>query len=563
MAVPQLADTPDTPSRIDFQTAPERYRHWTIKIDGNVATLVMDIAEDATLRPGYKLKLNSYDLGVDIELYDAVQRLRFEHPEIGAVIVASGKDRVFCSGANINMLGLSSHDHKVNFCKFTNETRNGIEDATQFSRQAYICAVNGTAAGGGYELALACDRIILADDGSSAVSLPELPLLAVLPGTGGLTRLVDKRKVRHDHADYFCTISEGMRGKRAVDWRLVDEIVPRSRLDEVAAKRAAEIAARSDRPNDAKGITLNPLQRQIGADRIVYRHVTVEIDRANRAATITVRAPDQAPPRDPAAIHAAGDSFWPLAMARELDDAILELRANEGDIGTWVFRTRGDGDNVLAADRALLDNQADWLVREITLYLKRTLKRIDVSSRSLLALIDQESCFAGTLLELALAADRSFMLDGTMEGSNLPPAATQLSGMNFGPLPMGNGLTRLQRRLYATPDKVDEARAAIGQRIEAQEAETMGLVTFIPDDIDWEDEVRLAIEERAAFSPDGLTGMEANLRFAGPETMETKIFARLSAWQNWIFQRPNAAGPEGALKLYGSGQKAKFDRRRV
>ncbi len=561
MAAPQLADTP--PSRIDFQTAPARYRHWSIKIDGNIATLVMDIAEDATLRPGYKLKLNSYDLGVDIELYDAVQRLRFEHPEVGAVIVASGKDRVFCSGANINMLGLSSHDHKVNFCKFTNETRNGIEDATQFSHQAYICAVNGTAAGGGYELALACDRIILADDGASAVSLPELPLLAVLPGTGGLTRLVDKRKVRHDHADYFCTISEGMRGKRAVDWRLVDEIVPRSRLDEVAAKRAAEIAEASDRPKNAKGIKLTPLKRQIGADRIVYRHVTVEIDRANRAATIVVQAPDQAPPQDVAAIHAAGDQFWPLAVARELDDAILELRANEGDIGTWVFRTRGDADNVLAADRALLDNKTDWLVREITLYLKRTLKRIDVSSRSLLALIDQESCFVGTLLELALAADRSFMLDGTMEGSNLPPAAIQLSAMNFGPLPMGNGLSRLQRRLYATPEKIDEARAAIGQRLEAPDAEAMGLATFIPDDIDWEDEVRLAIEERASYSPDGLTGMEANLRFAGPETMETKIFARLSAWQNWIFQRPNAAGPEGALKLYGTGQKARYDRRRV
>lgn len=563
MAVSQQADTHDTPSRIDFQTAPDRYRHWTIKIDGNVATLVMDIAEDATLRPGYKLKLNSYDLGVDIELYDAVQRLRFEHPEVGAVIVASGKDRVFCSGANINMLGLSSHDHKVNFCKFTNETRNGIEDATQFSHQAYICAVNGTAAGGGYELALACDRIILADDGSSAVSLPELPLLAVLPGTGGLTRLVDKRKVRHDHADYFCTVSEGMRGKRAVDWRLVDEIVPRSRLDEAARKRAAQIAEDSDRPKNAKGIKLRPLKRQIGADRIVYEYVTVDIDRTNRAATIIVQAPDRAPPQDAAAIHAAGDQFWPLAVARELDDAILELRANEGDIGTWVFRTQGDAQNVLAADRALLDNKADWLVREITLYLKRTLKRIDVSSRSLLALIDQESCFVGTLLELALAADRSFMLDGTMEGSNLPPASIQLSGMNFGPLPMGNGLTRLQRRLYATPEKIDAVRDTIGQSIQAQDAEALGLVTFIPDDIDWEDEVRLAIEERASFSPDGLTGMEANLRFAGPETMETKIFARLSAWQNWIFQRPNAAGPEGALKLYGSGQKAKYDRRRV
>ncbi|MEO8557615.1 MAG: 2,3-epoxybenzoyl-CoA dihydrolase [Rhodospirillales bacterium] len=565
MAVPQPAETtaPETLARIDFVTEPSRYRHWKIAFSGNVATLILDVTEDATLRPGYKLKLNSYDLGVDIELYDAVQRLRFEHPEIGAVIVASGKDRVFCSGANINMLGLSSHDHKVNFCKFTNETRNGIEDATQFSHQAYICAINGTAAGGGYELALACDQIILADDGSSAVSLPELPLLAVLPGTGGLTRLVDKRKVRHDHADYFCTISEGMRGKRAVDWRLVDQVVPRSKLDETAKNSATEIAARSDRPHNAKGIALPKLTRRIQTNRILYEHVTVEIDRANRAAAITVQAPKEMPPQDLAAIHVAGAKFWPLAMARELDDAILELRSNEGDIGSWVFRTQGNAEFVAAADRALATNAKDWLVREITLYLKRTLKRIDVSSRSLLALVDQESCFTGTLLELALAADRSFMLDGVKEGSNLPPATLQLTEMNFGALPMGNGLTRLQRRLFATPDKVEAMRTTIGQKLEAEQAEEMGLVTFIPDDIDWEDEVRLAIEERASYSPDGLTGMEANLRFPGPETMETKIFARLSAWQNWIFQRPNAAGAEGALKLYGSGQKAKFDRRRV
>ncbi len=565
MAVPQPAETtaPETLARIDFVTEPSRYRHWKIAFSGNVATLILDVTEDATLRPGYKLKLNSYDLGVDIELYDAVQRLRFEHPEIGAVIVASGKDRVFCSGANINMLGLSSHDHKVNFCKFTNETRNGIEDATQFSHQAYICAINGTAAGGGYELALACDQIILTDDGSSAVSLPELPLLAVLPGTGGLTRLVDKRKVRHDHADYFCTISEGMRGKRAVDWRLVDQVVPRSKLDETAKNSATEIATRSDRPHNAKGIALPKLTRRIQTNRILYEHVTVEIDRANRAAAITVQAPKEMPPQDLAPIHVAGAKFWPLAMARELDDAILELRSNEGDIGSWVFRTQGNAEFVAAADRALATNAKDWLVREITLYLKRTLKRIDVSSRSLLALVDQESCFTGTLLELALAADRSFMLDGVKEGSNLPPATLQLTEMNFGALPMGNGLTRLQRRLFATPDKVEAMRITIGQKLEAEQAEEMGLVTFIPDDIDWEDEVRLAIEERASYSPDGLTGMEANLRFPGPETMETKIFARLSAWQNWIFQRPNAAGAEGALKLYGSGQKAKFDRRRV
>ncbi|MGE0152438.1 MAG: 2,3-epoxybenzoyl-CoA dihydrolase [Reyranellaceae bacterium] len=562
MAAPQPVETAaDTP--IDFATEPARYRHWKLAVDGAVATLTLDVQEDATLRPGYKLKLNSYDLGVDIELYDAVQRLRFEHPQVGAVIVQSGKDRVFCSGANINMLGLSSHDHKVNFCKFTNETRIGIEDSSENSRQAFVCAINGTAAGGGYELALACDEIILADDGSSSVSLPELPLLAVLPGTGGLTRLVDKRRVRHDHADYFCTISEGIRGKRAVDWRLVDRIVPRSKLEETAMARAVTLAAKSDRPKHAKGVALTPLNRRFEADRIVYDHLTIEIDRDNRAATFVVQGPKEAPPQDTAAIHAQGVNFWPLAIARELDDAILHLRANEGDIGTWVFRSVGNPEFVAAADQALLANGEDWLVREIGHYLKRTLKRVDVSSRSLIALVEQGSCFTGTLLELVLAADRSFMLSGAMEGSNLPAASLRLTEMNFGRLPMGNGLTRLQRRYFATPEKVDGLKGEIGRGIEAEEAEELGLVTFIPDDIDWEDEVRLAIEERAAFSPDGLTGMEANLRFPGPETMETKIFARLSAWQNWIFQRPNAAGGEGALKLYGTGQKARFDRRRV
>ena len=561
MAVTKLADPAETP--IDFATEPSRYSHWKLSVDGRIATLTLDVQEDATLRPGYKLKLNSYDLGVDIELYDAVQRLRFEHPQVAAVIVQSGKDRVFCSGANINMLGLSSHDHKVNFCKFTNETRIGIEDSSENSGQAFVCAINGTAAGGGYELALACDEIILADDGSSSVSLPELPLLAVLPGTGGLTRLVDKRCVRHDHADYFCTISEGIRGKRAVDWRLVDQIVPRSKLEEAARARADALAAKSDRPKDAKGIALTPLNRRFEADRIVYDHLAIELDRDNRAATFVIQGPKDAPPQDAAAIHAQGVKFWPLAIARELDDAILHLRANEGDIGTWVFRSVGDAELVEAADKALLANSDDWLVREIGHYLKRTLKRVDVSSRSLIALVEQGSCFAGTLLELVLAADRSFMLTGVMDGSNLPAASLRLTEMNFGRLPMGNGLTRLQRRLFATPDKVEPMNAEIGRAIEAEEAEEMGLVTFVPDDIDWEDEVRLAIEERASFSPDGLTGMEANLRFPGPETMETKIFARLSAWQNWIFQRPNAAGAEGALKLYGSGQKARFDRRRV
>jgi benzoyl-CoA-dihydrodiol lyase len=461
------------------------------------------------------------------------------------------------------MLGLSSHDHKVNFCKFTNETRIGIEDSSENSQQAFICAINGTAAGGGYELALACDEIILADDGSSSVSLPELPLLAVLPGTGGLTRLVDKRHVRHDHADYFCTISEGIRGKRAVDWRLVDQIVPRSKLEDTARARAQALAAKSDKPKNAKGIALTPLNRRIEADRIAYDHLTIELDRDNRAATFVIQGPKEAPPHDVAAIHAQGVKFWPLAFARELDDAILHLRANEGDVGTWVFRSVGNPDFVEAADKALLANANDWLVREISHYLKRTLKRIDVSSRSLIALVEQGSCFVGTLLELVMAADRSFMLNGAAEGSNLPAASIRLTEMNFGRLPIGNGLTRLQRRLFATPDKVEGMKGNIGRGIEAEEAEELGLVTFIPDDIDWEDEVRLAIEERASFSPDGLTGMEANLRFPGPETMETKIFARLSAWQNWIFQRPNAAGAEGALKLYGSGQKAKFDRRRV
>ncbi len=548
---------------VDFRTAPERYNHWKLSVDGPVATLAMDVREDATLKPGYRLKLNSYDLGVDIELYDAVQRLRFEHPEVGAVVVTSAKDRVFCSGANINMLGVSSHAHKVNFCKFTNETRNSIEDATEFSGQGYVCAINGTAAGGGYELALACDQIVLADDGSSAVSLPELPLLAVLPGTGGLTRLVDKRKVRRDRADFFCTVSEGVRGKRAVDWRLVDEVVPRSKLDEAVQNRALKLAAKGGRGAGAKGIALTPLQRAVEADRIVYPHLVIEIDRALRAAHFRIQGPDAPPPADAAAIQAQGDAFWALALCRALDDAILHLRLNEAEIGTWVFHTTGDADLVAAYDALLLAHADHWLVREITLYWKRTLKRVDVSSRSLITLVEQGSCFTGTLFELVLAADRAFMLDGTLEGSNLAEATVRLTGMNFGPLPMGNGLSRLQSRFLAEPDAVEALKGEIGKDLDAATADRLGLVTFTPDDIDWEDEVRLAIEERASFSPDGLTGMEANLRFAGPETMETKIFARLTAWQNWIFQRPNAVGPEGALQLYGSGRKAQYDKGRV
>jgi benzoyl-CoA-dihydrodiol lyase len=548
---------------VEFQTHPDRYRHWKLTIDGDVARLAMDVDEDAPLVPGYALKLNSYDLGVDIELYDAIQRLRFEHPEVGCVVMTSNKPRVFCAGANINMLGRSSHAHKVNFCKFTNETRNGIEDATENSHQTYICAINGTAAGGGYELALACDHIMLIDDGSSTVSLPELPLLAVLPGTGGLTRLVDKRKVRHDHADFFCTTFEGLRGKRAIDWRMVDEMVPGSRFDEVVTERAREFAAKSDRPKDAKGVALTPLNRSLDGGRMVYDHVTVDIDGDHSTATITIQAPTEAPPKDAVAIHAQGAAFWPLALARELDDAVMHLRLNEQNIGTWVFKTAGDSALVEAADKALLDNADDWLVREITLYLKRSLKRIDVSARSLIALIEPGTCFTGTLLDIALVCDRGYMLDGTFEGSNLPAATVRLTGMNFGPLTMSNGLTRIAHRFLADPNRVETAKAEIGKDIEAEDAEELGLVTFIPDDIDWEDEVRIAIEERASFSPDALTGMEASLRFAGPETLETKIFGRLSAWQNWIFQRPNAVGAEGALKLYGTGQKSQYDKRRV
>ncbi|MBS0539176.1 MAG: benzoyl-CoA-dihydrodiol lyase [Proteobacteria bacterium] len=548
---------------IDFRTEPSRYKHWKLSTENGVAYLTMDVNEDGGLKPGYKLKLNSYDLGVDIELADVVQRLRFEHPEIGAVVIRSQRDRVFCSGANINMLGLSTHDHKVNFCKFTNETRMAIEDATDNSGQSYICSINGIAAGGGYELALACDQILLADDGSSAVSLPELPLLAVLPGTGGLTRLVDKRLVRKDHADFFCTTAEGVRGKRAQQWRLVDKLIPPSKLADETKKIAEDVAAKSSRPKNAKGIALPAVARTFEGDTLRYDGLIVEIDRERRAAHFRVSGPTATPPADAAAIHAQGAAFWPLALARSFDDAMMHLRLNETEIGTWVLHSQGDAALVEAYDALLAREASDWLVREIALYWKRTLKRLDVSSRSLIALVEPGSCFAGTLFELVLAADRAYMLEGVFEGSNLPAATVKLTAMNFGPFPMGNGLTRLGTRFLSDPKHVDELKEEIGQALDAEGADALGLVTFTPDDIDWEDEVRLAVEERAGFSPDGLIGMEANLRFAGPETMETKIFARLSAWQNWIFQRPNATGPEGALKLYGTGKQSKYDRKRA
>jgi benzoyl-CoA-dihydrodiol lyase len=549
--------------QVDFRTEPARYRHWKLSFAGPVATLTMDVREDGGLRPGYELKLNSYDLGVDVELYDAIQRLRFEHPEVGAVVVTSGKDRVFCAGANIRMLAQSAHGWKVNFCKFTNETRNAIEEATAESRQTYLCAVNGPCAGGGYELALATDWIVMADDGNTAVSLPEVPLLAVLPGTGGLTRLVDKRRVRRDRADFFCTVEEGIKGTRAVEWGLVDEVAPRSALDGVVKRRAAELAGRTDRPAGARGVALTPLGRSIDGDRIRYRHVACDIDRGRGLAEITVSGPTEPPPADASGIHAAGDAFWPLALARELDDLILHLRTNEETIGVWVLRTAGRSDFLEAYDRTLAAHRDDWLVREIRLFLKRTLKRIEVSSRSVFALIEPGSCFTGTLLELALAADRSYMLDGTRDGDTRPAATVRLTELNFGAYPMVNGLNRLASRFLAEPARVDKLRARVGEDLDAAAAAEAGLVTFTPDDIDWEDEVRIALEERAAFSPDALTGMEASIRFGGPETIESKIFGRLSAWQNWIFQRANAVGPKGALEVYGTGRRSEFDRRRV
>ncbi len=547
---------------IDYQTEPSRYRHWRVEYDGDVAYLVMDVDQDGGLGD-YELKLNSYDLGVDIELNDAVQRLRFEHPEVRAVVIKSGKDNVFCAGANIRMLGKSTHGAKVNFCKFTNETRLGIEDASENSKQIYICAINGNAAGGGYELALAADHIMLVDDRRSAVALPETPLLAVLPGTGGLTRVTDKRKVRRDRADVFCSIEEGVRGSKAVDWRLVDEVVPNSKWKDVVAARAHEIAARSDRPKDAKGIKFTPLLRKIDGDRVSYSHVDIEIDRPRGLATVSVRGPSGSVPSSVEAAHALGDKFWPLTVARELEDAILHLRTNEGAIGVVLFKTDGNAQAVLDHDDFLAKANGDWLMREIRHYLKRVLKRVDVTAKSFIALIEPGSCFAGTLAELAFAADRSLMLIGTREGDNRKPAAITLSQANFGAYPMGNGLTRLETRFLGEPKTLDTVKGKIGQPIEGEEAAELGLVTVAYEDFDWDDELRILLEERASFSPDAMTGMEANLRFAGPETMETKIFGRLTAWQNWIFQRPNAIGEQGALKLYGSGVSPTFNKERV
>jgi benzoyl-CoA-dihydrodiol lyase len=549
--------------RVDFRVERDGYRHWRLSADGPVATLTMDVAEQGGLRPGYELKLNSYDLGVDIELYDAVQRLRFEHPEVRAVVVTSGKDRIFCAGANIRMLAAAPHAWKVNFCKFTNETRNGIEDATVHSGQTYIAALNGTASGGGYEIALACSHIMLVDDRSATVSLPELPLLGVLPGTGGLTRLVDKRGVRRDLADYVATRSEGVGGKKAVAWRLVDEAVPRAKWDETVAERAAELAGPSR--ESATGIQLSTLDKMRDAGHIEYTFVRARLDHESGTAAITVRGPDPAAPTDFGEAHRLGAAFWPLAVTRELDDLILDLRTNEPELGTWLLRTEGDPQAVLDHDRLLVEHYPkDWLAREIVHYLGRTLKRLDVTSRSILALVEPGSCFAGSLLELALAADRTYMLDGVFEDRDpgAAPATLAVDDLNLGVLPMSNGLTRLQSRFWGDPEALEAACTAKGP-LDAAAAHERGLVTFTPDDIDWDEEVRIAVEERRAFSPDALTGMEANYRFVGPETMESKIFGRLSAWQNWIFNRPNAAGPDGALRRFGTGQRPEFDRTRV
>ena len=548
---------------VDFQTSPERYRHWKIEVDGPIAYLTMHVQESGGLFPGYELKLNSYDLGVDIELADATQRLRFEHPGVKAVVIRSGQERVFCAGANIRMLSQSTHAHKVNFCKFTNETRNAIEESGEVSGQRFLAAVSGSAAGGGYELALAAEYIMLVDDKTSSVSFPETPLLAVLPGTGGLTRIVDKRKVRRDRADVFSTLEEGIRGKRAVEWRLVDEVVPKTQWADAVRARALDMAARSDRPDNATGVTLAPLDRTIAGDRVSYPHVTIVIDRAGRVANLTVKGPTGAAPATAAAALAEGNRFWPLAAARELDDAILHLRLNETEIGQIVIRTEGDPDLALGYDALLESAASDWFIREVRLLWKRVLKRVDLTSRTLIALIEPGSCFAGTLAELAFAADRSAMLEGTFGADPRPAPSLRLCPLNFGPYPMSNGLTRLATRFLGEPETVGRARDTIGTALDAGAADELGLITYRYDDTDWADEIRIMLEERASFSPDALTGMEANLRFAGPETMETKIFGRLTAWQNWIFQRPNAAGDEGALKRYGTGVQPTFDRKRV
>jgi benzoyl-CoA-dihydrodiol lyase len=545
---------------VDYQIDPGRYKHWRISFAPPVATLTMDVAEDGGLRPGYKLKLNSYDLGVDIELHDVLQRLRFEHPEIRSVVITSAKNRVFCSGANIYMLGLSSHAWKVNFCKFTNETRNGIEDSSANSGLKFIAALNGTTAGGGYELALACDEVILVDDRSSAVSLPELPLLGVLPGTGGLTRVTDKRKVRRDHADIFCTNPDGIRGQRAKDWRLVDEVVKPQQFAEHIKSRALKLAEQSDRPPVAKGVTLIPLKRQIDDAGLHYEYVDAQANRDARTVTLTVRGPESVAQDTVEGVLAAGATWWPLQMARELDDAILTLRTNELDLGLWLVRTAGNPEAVLATDDFLLKNQKNWFVREVLGMMRRTFARLDVTSRSMYAIVEPESCFAGTLLELALAADRIFIRD-TQEGEKT--ASVTLSRMNFGALPMPNHLSRLAARFYQDETQIESLQGKIGAKLSPSEAIDAGLVTIAPDDLDWEDEIRQAIESRAALSPDGLTGLEANLRFGDVETSETRIFGRLSAWQNWIFVRPNAVGANGALKVYGTGAPVKFNWERV
>ena len=543
---------------VDYRTDPSKYRHWSLSCEGEVATLTLNIDEDGGIRPGYKLKLNSYDLGVDIELHDALQRIRFEHPEVRTVVFTSSKPKIFCSGANIYMLGLSTHAWKVNFCKFTNETRNGIEDSSQHSGLKFIAACNGTTAGGGYELALACDEIVLVDDRNSAVSLPEVPLLGVLPGTGGLTRVTDKRRVRRDHADIFCTISEGVRGQRAKDWRLVDDVVKQQNFAEHIAARAAALASASSRPAGARGVALPLLERTVDASGYHYEFVDAQIDAERRTVTLTVRAPKAVTAKTTAEIEAEGANWWPLKMARELDDAILNLRTNHLDIGLWQLRTEGDAQVVLDIDATLDAHRDHWFVNETIGMLRRTLARIDVSSRSLFALIEPGSCFAGTLLEVALAADRAYMLDDPEQPNHIA-----LSAMNFGTFPLVSGLSRIEARFYQEAEPIAAVEAAQGKLLTPTEAHELGLVTEIPDDLDWADEIRIAIEERAALSPDALTGLEANLRFGPVESMNTRIFGRLSAWQNWIFNRPNAVGEAGALKLFGSGKKAQFDWNRV
>ncbi len=550
-------------TRLDFRTQPDQFHHWKLTFNGPVAELIMDVDENQTAFDGYQLKLNSYDISVDIELYDAIQRLRFEHPEVKTVIMRSAKENIFCAGANIRMLGSSTHGHKVNFCKFTNETRNSIEDASNFSDQKFLCVINGVAAGGGYELALANDYILLMDDGNAAVSLPEVPLLAVLPGTGGLTRVVDKRKVRRDHADIFCTLEEGIKGQRSVDWRLVDEIVPRSKFQDRVQERAMEMAATSKRPDNVPGVSLSRIEREETEDGMTYRYVTLEIDRKLNNATLTVKTPAEACTDILDNALEQGDSFWPLALARELDDAILHLRFNEPTIGTINYKSSGDHDIVSSYDAFLHKHAGNWLINEILQYIKRTLKRIDLTSRTGFALVEQGSCFTGFIAEILFAADRIYMLDGQLDGNDAPAPTIRLTQSNFGPFPMSNGLTRLETRFLGEPETLERAKGLINKDLDATAALDCGLVTLIPDDLDWDDEIRLLDEERASYSPDALTGMEANLRFAGPETLETKIFGRLTAWQNWIFQRPNAVSDKGALKKYGTGARPEYDNKRV